>query len=273
MMSGRFLPDDFDPAVVTAIDGRLAEVERDQRVRIPLAIESGSRAWGFPSPDSDYDCRFVYVRRADDYLSLWPPRDVIETPLDAVLDVNGWDVGKLIGLLVKGNAVAIEWLQSPIQYRCDPAFRQRLLDLAEAVVDRRAVRNHYVHLGSTQWARATSSGEAPLKKLFYSLRPAAALRWLEMHPNRAVAPMRVQDVLDGIDLSVALREEIDALIAAKAQTREMGAGKIPSLIAEFVDAAFAATIDDPGPTPVETSNRRETADTLFRALIADYRPA
>ena len=86
------LTDDFDAATVERIQARLDEVERDHRVRVLWAVESGSRAWGFPSPDSDYDCRFFYVRRHDDYLSPWRPRDVIETPLDGVLDVNGWDV-------------------------------------------------------------------------------------------------------------------------------------------------------------------------------------
>ncbi|MFE3443732.1 DNA polymerase beta superfamily protein [Nocardia sp. NPDC059180] len=84
-----------------------------------LAIESGSRAWGFPSPDSDYDCRFLYVASLDTYLSPWRTRDVIETPLVGLLDVNGWDLGKALRLLVKGNAVLIEWLQSPIVYRGD----------------------------------------------------------------------------------------------------------------------------------------------------------
>src|SRR6187399_351008 len=112
-MYGRVLPADFDPVVVAEIDARLAAVERDEQVRIPIAIESGSRAWGFPSPDSDYDCRFVYVRRPDAYLSPWVPRDVIETPLVGDLDVNGWDLGKALKLMLKGNAVILEWLRSP----------------------------------------------------------------------------------------------------------------------------------------------------------------
>ncbi len=104
----RSIPADFDAATVAAIDERLDLVVRDERVAMPLAIESGSRAWGFASPDSDYDCRFLYVRRRRDYLALWPHRDVIETPLDGLLDVNGWDVAKALRLLVKGNAVVIE---------------------------------------------------------------------------------------------------------------------------------------------------------------------
>ena len=106
------LTDGFDAATVERIQARLDEVERDHGVRVLWAVESGSRAWGFPSPDSDYDCRFFYVRRHDDYLSPWRPRDVIETPLDDVLDVNDWDLIKAIRL-----AAALHWtrtLGSPV---------------------------------------------------------------------------------------------------------------------------------------------------------------
>lgn len=116
----------MDPSVVERIDTRLAQVARDCGVRIPWAIESGSRAWGFPSPDSDYDCRFIYVRPSSSYLSLWSARDVVETPLDAVLDVNGWDLAKVVRLILKGNAAPLEWLRSPIVYMGDEAFRERL---------------------------------------------------------------------------------------------------------------------------------------------------
>src|SRR3954469_6184619 len=88
----RSLPADLDPAVVAAIDARLAAIAREHQAAILLAVESGSRAWGFPSPDSDYDCRFIYVRQPQAYLALYPPRDVIEFAPDAVLDVNGWDL-------------------------------------------------------------------------------------------------------------------------------------------------------------------------------------
>ncbi len=101
-----------------------------------LAIESGSRAWGFPSPDSDYDCRFIYVRRRDDYLTLYPPRDVIEFPLEGELDINGWDLGKALRLLLKGNAVVIEWLTSPYAYAGDASFRDEALALAKVAAHR-----------------------------------------------------------------------------------------------------------------------------------------
>lgn len=140
----------MDPAVVEQIDARLRRVESEENAAILLAVESGSRAWGFPSPDSDYDCRFLFVRSLDDYLSPWQSRDVIETPLDKIFDVNGWELGKALKLLLKGNAVVIEWLCSPIAYRGDAAFRDGLLELARRHADRKMIGRHYLHLGERQ---------------------------------------------------------------------------------------------------------------------------
>ena len=189
----RTLPDGFDPQAVSAIDARLDSIAR--AVSIPLAVESGSRAWGFPSPDSDYDCRFVFVRPAAAYLTLWPDRDVIETLLDAVLDVNGWDLAKALRLAVAGNAVVVEWLRSPIVYRADPWFRARLdaFCVDWSPLDR--VRAHYLHLGLRQRARVVDGdGTAPVKKLFYLLRPALALRW--MRANDGLPPMHLNALVD-----------------------------------------------------------------------------
>lgn len=97
----RAVPAELDPSVVARVDERFEGVRGEHDVRILWEIESGSRAWGFLSPDSDYDCRFIYVRPVGDYLSLWPRRDVIETPLDSVLDVNGWDLDKTVALIAR----------------------------------------------------------------------------------------------------------------------------------------------------------------------------
>jgi predicted nucleotidyltransferase len=176
-MSLRHLPDSFSAETVAEIDARLDAVCREHDVAIALAIESGSRAWGFPSPDSDYDCRFVFVRPVDHHLSIWPRRDVIETPLQGDLDVNGWELGKALKLLLKGNAVIIEWLRSPYVYRGDPWFRDAFLDFANRFADRELIGRHYLHLGERQRRGHFGDGKlVPQKKVFYALRPAATLR-------------------------------------------------------------------------------------------------
>jgi predicted nucleotidyltransferase len=266
----RAVPDSLDPAVVRLVDARLDGVVRDERVAIPLAVESGSRAWGFPSPDSDYDCRFVYVRSQADYLDPWPRRDVVETPLDAVLDVNGWDLLKAVRLLVKGNATLLEWLRSPIVYRADDAFRAELLRLAERVVDRDALRRHYLHVGRGQ--RDRWSGElAPLKKVFYAVRPAATLRWLRVRSDAVVPPMDLARLLDEAEAPGAVVRAARDLVALKAVSREMGSGTVPEPLRQFVADELDRAADAPsyGARP---ALRTETA-AHFRSAVARFGPA
>src|SRR5215475_10964475 len=132
----------FDPKIVAAIERHLRSVHDEHHANVLLAIESGSRAWGFPSPDSDYDCRFIFARRRQDYLSLFPARDVIEFSPDGILDVNGWDLGKALRLLLKGNAVVIEWLTSPFTYAADLRFRDDALTLARHVARPSEIARH-----------------------------------------------------------------------------------------------------------------------------------
>ncbi len=260
----RTVPDSMDPVVVAAVDSELDRVAAEHNVTIRLAIESGSRAWGFPSPDSDYDCRFVYVAGLDTYLSPWRTRDVIETPLIGLLDVNGWDLAKALRLLVAGNAVLVEWLMSPIVYRGDDAFRTRLREVATEVADRDRIARHYLHLGARQWTLFESKGG--LKKVFYSLRPAMALRWLREHPGAAVAPMHLPTLLAECDLPADLVAAIAELTELKSRTREMGSAAPPALIAAFIVDEFAratAEFDSRGPRDLTTA--RAITDEFFRA--------
>ncbi|MFE1591834.1 DNA polymerase beta superfamily protein [Nocardia sp. NPDC058705] len=263
-MSLRTVPDSMDPAVVAAVDTVLDQVAAEHNVAVRLAVESGSRAWGFPSPDSDYDCRFVYVAGLETYLSPWRTRDVIETPLIGLLDVNGWDLAKALRLLVAGNAVLVEWLMSPIVYRGDEAFRTRLREVATEVADRDRIARHYLHLGMRQWALQAQKGG--LKKVFYSLRPAMALRWLREHPGAAVAPMHLPTLLDQCDLPVDLVAAIAELTELKSRTREMGTAAPPALIAAFiVDEFERATTEFDSRGPRDLTAARAITDEFFRA--------
>jgi hypothetical protein len=264
----RSIPDDFDPTVVAAIDARLADVAASYGVRVPWAIESGSRAWGFASPDSDYDCRFFFVRPRREYLSLWAARDVIETPLDGLLDVNGWDVAKAVRLATAGNATVGEWLRSPQVYDGDPAFRDELLDLVAAVSDLARVRRHYLHVGRGQWANARTGADlVRLKRVFYAVRPAVTLRWLDQHAG--VPPMDLDHLLAEADVPEEVRSELDDLRALKARTRELGDTPVPPSIAAWVDEVFAAEPDVAGAPGAAV---RERANAGFLDLLDRWAP-
>ncbi|RKR73002.1 nucleotidyltransferase domain-containing protein [Frondihabitans australicus] len=265
----RNVPAELDPLVVAEIDARLDGVGRDHGVSVVWAIESGSRAWGFPSPDSDYDCRFLYVRPRDDYLSLWRPRDVIETPLDEVFDVNGWDLAKAVELLTRGNAVVVEWLRSPIVYRGDAGFRDGLLELAEAVADRALTGRHYLHSGRNQWPDA--DGPVKLKRTFYALRAAAALRWLDVNASSAVAPMELATLLAECDPPTDVVRETEELLAVKRVTREMGTGTPPPAILRFIEEQFArATQLYEHAEPRDPGEKRALADAYFRETVERF---
>ncbi|QNQ10115.1 nucleotidyltransferase domain-containing protein [Sphingomonas alpina] len=265
----RTIPDSFDPAMVAAIDARLDAVARDERVSLPLVIESGSRAWGFASPDSDYDCRFIYVRQRRDYLALWPKRDVIETPLDGLLDVNGWDLAKALRLIVKGNAVAIEWLRSPIAYRGDEAFRDALDAFAVEHMPVDAVQSHYLHLGLQQWSRhgeEVTSG----KKLFYALRPAAALRWIRLH-DQALPPMHFPTLMAECDPPADVAVLVADLITRKAETRELGEAIIPAEIAAFIENEYGLAANQQRDRSTD-DKAKAAADALFMTLLDRFSP-
>ncbi|MCL9666678.1 nucleotidyltransferase domain-containing protein [Curtobacterium albidum] len=260
----RNVPDSLDPTVVAEIDARLAGVQAAHGVAVPWAIESGSRAWGFPSPDSDYDCRFVYVRQPDAYLSLWPERDVIETPLDAVFDVNGWDLGKAVRLAVNGNATVGEWLRSPIVYSGDEGFRDRALALLAAVADRGRIGRHHLHVALRQQERQTT-----LKRFFYVLRPATTLRWLREHPDSALPPMDLPTLVQETSVPTRVRDAVTDLIEVKAVTRELGTGSAPDVLERFVadELDRAAAFDDLPPRG-PSDEARARADDFFRGELA-----
>lgn len=258
--------DPIDPAVRREIEQRLDAVEANDGVRLLMAIESGSRAWGFPSPDSDYDVRFVYVRPRDWYLSLTPGRDVIEQPIVDEIDLNGWDVRKALGLLLKSNAVVSEWMLSPIRYRADAPFVAKLAALADALIEPRGLAHHYASLGrraSNRWL-GRSSGDVPVKRYFYALRPALAVRALRLNPM-VRPPMNLQTLIEVCDLSTVLVTRIAELVEAKARTNEMTNGtRVPE-----IEALVAQELDRVSELPafVMPADAAERAKELFVELV------
>jgi uncharacterized protein len=268
-MSLRSILPEMDGEKVVLIDAMLDRVVDEYRVFLPLAIESGSRAWGFSSPDSDYDCRFVFVRHVADHITPWSARDVIELPLEADLDTNGWDLAKALRLLLKGNAVIVEWLRSPVIYRGKAWFRDGFLEFARQAASREAIGRHYLHLGERQRRVYFGDGTSVAqKKIFYALRPAATLRWLRMHPTEAIAPMHFPTLMAECDPPTALKEEVSDLLSRKAMTRELGAAPLSPVVARFIDSEFElarrAFESGPAPAPGEASER---AEQFYRMVV------
>lgn len=159
------------------IQEKLREIEQREECRILLAVESGSRAWGFASPDSDYDVRFIYVRPEKAYLRLDRTRDVIEVPINDELDINGWDIDKTLRLLHKSNPTVFEWFSSPIIYQTS-AFADQFRPIMQKYFSSKAGLWHYLHMAEGNYRDYLRGEMVRAKKYFYVLRPILACKWI-----------------------------------------------------------------------------------------------
>jgi predicted nucleotidyltransferase len=222
-------------AIQREVQARLQQIEAEEAVTIVYACESGSRAWGFASADSDYDVRFLYVHPRAWYLSidLEHRRDVIERPVTDLLDFSGWDLRKALQLLRKSNPPLLEWLSSPIVYRSVPGVVGPLRGLLPVCYAPAAAWYHYLHMAQGNYRNYLRGEEVWLKKYFYVLRPLLALLWIEQ--DLGAVPMAFQVMSDRLITDPALKADLDALLHAKRAGDELDRGPaIPSLGA-FID--------------------------------------
>jgi predicted nucleotidyltransferase len=216
-----------------AIQAKLRQIEAEQGVRILFAVESGSRAWGFASADSDYDVRFVYVCPVREYVRIVPRRDVIELPLEDALDVNGWDMFKALTLFRKGNPPLLEWLHSPLIYKEEGDFAARLRTLSRAQFSAKRLTYHYLSMAHNQFKLyVEGKSEVVAKKTLYVLRPLICIRWIEQ--NLSPPPTALQSTLDGITLANEVRAKLSELVERKRGGEELGAGPKDSELTQFV---------------------------------------
>lgn len=196
----------------------LRDIEATHRVKVLFACESGSRGWGFASPDSDYDVRFVYVNRLDWYLTVEPGRDVIEQPISGELDVNGWDLRKALKLLHSSNPVLLEWLRSPIVYVQDETLAPQLRSLAEQHLSLGRAYHHYVSMAKKNLREHLLGETVRYKKYLYVLRPLLAARWIRA--GRGAPPMRFAELAEATLDDTALIDEINRLLEVKMRAGE-----------------------------------------------------
>jgi predicted nucleotidyltransferase len=157
---------------------KLLELEQNENIKILYACESGSRAWGFASPDSDFDVRFIYARPVNDYLGITELTDNVGLPVNEVLDIGGWDIKKALKLFLKSNSTLYEWLQSPIVYQGDSLFADDLRKLMPEYFSLRAGANHYLSMAHNTLRDDLQTEQVKLKRYFYALRPALACLWI-----------------------------------------------------------------------------------------------
>jgi uncharacterized protein len=258
----------IDEAVREHILARLRTAEAEEGVRILYAAESGSRAWGFASPASDYDVRFVYVRPLAWYLRLTEGRDVIERPLDdRLVDFVGWDARKALQLLLKSNPALYEWLSSPLVYIDDDAFRPAATSLFERHARAKTLAYHYASVVSGHWSRNIAGREAVrLKRYFYVIRPLLALQWVIAHGTPP--PMSLAGLLAGSTVPGEVRRAIEHLVELKRATPELGDGPRINLLDQWIEAQMVLL--DPARHQLMEHDQKATktdADSLFLQLL------
>ncbi|MDR2637429.1 MAG: nucleotidyltransferase domain-containing protein [Zoogloeaceae bacterium] len=248
---------------------RLRDAEAEHGVRILFAVESGSRAWGFASPNSDYDVRFIYAREPKWYqaVDLEERRDVIEYPIVDDIDLNGWDVRKALRLFWKSNPAFVEWIQSPITYLDESLFRAAALVLLPSIYAPAKGIHHYRSMARTNYRGYLREPIVRLKKYFYVLRPLLAARWIAK--TGEAAPIEFERLLAPLQQEPAVLAEIRLLLEQKRNSPELGlAPAVPRLNA-FIETELAGDAPD-APRKSRAPHVIERLNELFHRVLGEW---
>ena len=210
----------------------LASLQHNHKINIAFACESGSRAWGFPSPDSDYDIRFIFFHPSEAYISIFDPKDTI-TLMDGLLDGSGWDVKKALQLSAKSNVSVFEWLQSPIIYMDKDNFGAALWEAILPCFQPKKAIHHYLGIASSTLHRNFSTDEVVLKKYFYVLRPLFTARFIAQ--NNIPAPTLFSEVLHFYPGEEDIAAIIDELLQIKGEAEEGHTVKRNPVLDQFIE--------------------------------------
>lgn len=206
----------FEGSIEELVSLKLKEIEEKEHVTVLHSVESGSRAWGFASLDSDYDVRFIYVRDQKYYLGLQPKQDFIDWELDETLDINGWDLSKTLQHFHKSNATLFEWANSPVVYHTTPEWTQ-IYDTAKHYFSCKSAMYHYYGTARKNYHDHLTDALVKYKKYFYVLRPILACRWIE---KKACPPPVLFEELASEVLEDNLKAVVNQLLEAKKQMSE-----------------------------------------------------
>ena len=202
----------------------LLKIEEDYNVKILYAVESGSRAWEFPSKDSDYDVRFIYVHKKDEYLTIdqmgiGKKRDVIELPINDLLDITGWELTKALRLFRKSNPPLMEWLRSSIVYYKAFSTIDRMKELSTTIFSPNSCLYHYLNMASNNFREYLQGDEVKIKKYFYVLRPVLAAKWIEKYNE--FPPLEFPILLEDLLPEGEIKNQIAILLKRKISGEEL----------------------------------------------------
>lgn len=256
----------IDKIIRAEIMRRIESAEQEHNVKVLFAIESGSRAWGFASPNSDYDVRFIYAHPQDWYLDInvETKRDVIEYPIVDEIDINGWDIRKALMLFWKSNPAFVEWIQSPIVYVDDGFFAHSVRELLPDIYAHEKGIYHYKHMAKQNYRGYLRNELVPLKKYFYVLRPLLAIRWME--EKKEPAPIEFDILRTLVEDDKYLSDEIEKLLMRKKSSLEKDMISQVPAINNFIETELKR-LENYANTPERKRNDMIVLNKLFKAVI------
>ena len=243
------------------IINKLKEIEKKEHVKIIYAIESGSRAWGFESVDSDYDVRFIYVRDKDDYLCLDDKSDVIELPIDEVFDISGWDIKKALKLLYKSNPSLLEWFASPIVYK-ETKEASYIREVIPFYFSSKKFYCHYKRMAKTH-IKYVNKEKVPVKKYLYILRCILSSQYIVDFKKQP--PIEIERLIE-CELPEELKEDMNQLLIIKKNSNEKQYVNHISSLDEFI----INSLEEDMPFVEDTEVSWDRLNDVFRLIIDAY---
>ncbi|MEB4869821.1 nucleotidyltransferase domain-containing protein [Priestia megaterium] len=248
----------------------LKKIEEDYDVKVLYACESGSRAWDFPSKDSDYDVRFIYIHKKNKYLSIDPigvgkKRDVIELPINDLLDVSGWDLTKTLKLFRKSNPPLLEWMQSNIVYYKAYSTFDKMQELHSNIFTPTSCIYHYLNMARNNFREYLQGDEVKIKKYFYVLRPVLAAKWVEQYNE--FPPLEFPILLEKLLPEGELKEEVSKLLKRKISGDELDLEPRINVINEFLNIEIDRLDKYVRTLSVELDDPTYELDQLFRDTL------
>lgn len=250
------------------IKDKLKDIEKKYSIKVLYACETGSRAWGFPSPDSDYDVRMIYMHEPDWYLTLSDKKDTIELMLDnGELDITGWDFKKCLKLLWKSNGALLERIQSPIIYHNTKGLSESFKDYAEKCFAPIATMHHYSGMAKNSFDDIIGQDKIKLKKLFYALRATLACKWIL--DKDSIPPIVFITMVNELNFDSKLKEKIKQLIELKSGKNESYVHPAETELNEFIISELKIA-DDKAPMLKGRKEKEVDLDSFFRTGLKTY---
>ncbi|HBM14760.1 MAG TPA: hypothetical protein DD381_00190 [Lentisphaeria bacterium] len=212
----------------------LRKLEKEQNIRVLYAVESGSRAWGFASTNSDWDVRFIYVHPLDWYLSIQERKDNYTKILPNDIDLGGWELRKSLNLFRKSNPPLLEWLRSPIVYYEDSSFINGIREFSQEYFNPKSTMYHCLHMAERNFRQYLKNDVVIMKKYFYVLRPVLACMWIEERDT--MAPMEFITLVETQIKDPLLKTEVDKLLRRKMAGEELDLEPKVTVINDFLES-------------------------------------